>query len=128
MQVFQLLFLMLVGAVVVAVGIAIAPYILSILGILLVCFVLLTWWAHRVEQRAGRVARVLLAQRQDLLAEQVDAPAHPVHEITRHERLVVVVRGDVQFGGGVRVRGDVRMEAPAGGVLVVPDDTVLGER
>lgn len=40
----------------------------------------------------------------------------------------LVVRGDVQFGGGVRVRGDVRMEAPAGGVLVVPDDTVLGER
>ncbi len=39
-----------------------------------------------------------------------------------------VVRGDVHFGRGVRVRGDVGLEAPAGGSLTIPDDTVLGER
>jgi UTP--glucose-1-phosphate uridylyltransferase len=38
------------------------------------------------------------------------------------ERLVV--KGDVSFGAGVVVRGDVEVEAPAGGVRI-PDGTVL---
>jgi UTP--glucose-1-phosphate uridylyltransferase len=40
----------------------------------------------------------------------------------------LVVRGDVHFGRGVRMRGDVRIEAPPGQVLAVPDGTELSER
>jgi len=40
----------------------------------------------------------------------------------------LVVRGDVHFGRGVRVRGDVRIEAPPGHALAVPDGADLSER
>ncbi len=39
----------------------------------------------------------------------------------------LVVRGDVQFGGGVKIRGEVRLEAAEGQPLVVPDGAELGE-
>ncbi len=39
-----------------------------------------------------------------------------------------VVRGDVHFGRGVRVWGDVRVEAPAGQALAIPDEAELVER
>ena len=35
----------------------------------------------------------------------------------------LVVRGDVRFGHGVRMHGDVRIEAPHGQMLSVPDGT-----
>ncbi len=37
----------------------------------------------------------------------------------------LVVKGDVHFGRGVKVVGDVRVEAPAGRSLALPDDTEL---
>jgi UTP--glucose-1-phosphate uridylyltransferase len=37
----------------------------------------------------------------------------------------LVVRGDVRFGHGVRMHGDVRIEAPHGQMLSVPDGTEL---
>lgn len=40
----------------------------------------------------------------------------------------LTVRGDVRFGRDVRAQGDVRVEAPAGQALAVPDGSVLGER
>lgn len=40
----------------------------------------------------------------------------------------LVVRGDVHFGRAVRVRGDVRVEAPEGQSLAIPDGTELAER
>ena len=55
-----------------------------------------------VKQGARSRAHVLLAQRQNLVAEQVDATADPVNAVARYERRVVVVRGDVQpVGVGV---------------------------
>ena len=49
-----------------------------------------------VEQLVGGLARVLLAQRQHLVAEHVDAAAHALHSLARDQRLVVVVGGDVE--------------------------------
>jgi UTP--glucose-1-phosphate uridylyltransferase len=40
----------------------------------------------------------------------------------------LVVRGDVHFGRGVKVRGDVRVEAPDGRSLAVPDGAELAQR
>ena len=40
----------------------------------------------------------------------------------------LVVRGDVQFGRGVRIHGDVRIEAPQGQALAIPDGATLGPR
>jgi UTP--glucose-1-phosphate uridylyltransferase len=37
----------------------------------------------------------------------------------------LVVRGDVTFGAGVAVRGDVAIEAPAGAAVTIPDGAVL---
>lgn len=37
----------------------------------------------------------------------------------------LTVRGDVHFGRGVRVRGDVRVEAPPGRALAIPDGAEL---
>ena len=39
-----------------------------------------------------------------------------------------VVEGDVTFGAGVVVRGDVEIEAPAGETLRIPDGAVLTGR
>jgi hypothetical protein len=39
----------------------------------------------------------------------------------------LVVKGDVRFGRGVVIEGEVTLEAPAGGRLDVPDGTVLGK-
>ena len=57
---------------------------------------------RRVEQRAGGFAHVFLAQRQHLVAEQVDPAADTVDALARHQRRIVVVGGDVQpVGVGV---------------------------
>lgn len=49
-----------------------------------------------VEQLLGGLARLVLVERDRDVAEQVDALANALHQLARHERLVVVVRRDVQ--------------------------------
>ncbi len=99
---------------------------------------LLALWSDAYE--LGPDARLLPSPRRTLPPLVVDLdPVFYAHIERFQERFArgapslvacrrFVVRGDVQFGRGVRVRGDVRVEAPAGQVLAVPDGAELAER
>ncbi|MEZ5074203.1 MAG: hypothetical protein R2691_05125 [Solirubrobacterales bacterium] len=50
-----------------------------------------------VEQLGGRLLDFVLVERDGLVAEDVDPPAHAPHPLERDERLVVVVGDDVQL-------------------------------
>ncbi len=50
----------------------------------------------RVQELGGRLARVLLAERRDLLPEDVHPAPHALHPLPGDERRVVVVRREVQ--------------------------------
>jgi hypothetical protein len=52
-----------------------------------------------VVQVSRGLAHVLFAQRQHLLAQHVDAPAHALHQLARHDRRVVEMGGDVEAVG-----------------------------
>ena len=71
----------------------------------------------------GAIAIDLDARHFRTVADLEQRTPHGPPSLLRCRRLTV--RGDVRFGRGVVIEGDVTLEAPPGGGLHVPDGTVL---
>ncbi len=68
-----------------------------------------------IELDASHFARI------DQLEARFPRGAPSLRECTK-----LVVKGDVRFGAGVRLRGDVRIEHAGSGTLTIPDGEVIG--
>ncbi|CAG0978485.1 UTP--glucose-1-phosphate uridylyltransferase [Myxococcaceae bacterium] len=99
---------------------------------------LLVLWSDLYDVTAE--ARVVPSPRRRLAPIEIDLdPAFYAHIDRFTERFSkgapslidcsrLVVRGDVHFGRGVRIVGNVTIEAPAGRSLAIPDGAIVGER